>query len=103
METKHRGVVRDIPYFVTDKYMRSTVRDPYKSAQVERMVEKSYEQYLQAECRAQRKHQRQLRQRAAGYRGDPRKGEQMANEADEFKLTRCDEHRDLFGATQGRR
>ncbi|GMH88709.1 hypothetical protein TrVE_jg991 [Triparma verrucosa] len=102
METKHRGVVKDIPYFVSDKFMRTTIRDPYKVSQVERLVEKSYDQFLQNECRAQRKHQRQLQQRAASFRGDQRKRASMQADADAFELSRCQEHKDLF-MNKGRR
>ncbi|GMI03409.1 hypothetical protein TrLO_g3012 [Triparma laevis f. longispina] len=102
METKHRGVVKDIPYYVSDKFMRTTIRDPYKVAQVERLVEKSYDQFLQNECRAQRKHQRQLQQRAAAFRGDPRKRASMLKDAEGYELSRCEEHKDLF-QSKGRR
>ena len=68
MRTRHRGVVKDIPYFVSDKFMRTYYRDPYKLSQVERMVERSYDTFLQNECRNQRKHKRQLEQRAYSYK-----------------------------------
>jgi len=44
--------VPDIPYFVQDKFLRSIYRDPYQLAQVERMVERSYEQVSERSERA---------------------------------------------------
>ncbi|GMH47149.1 hypothetical protein TrRE_jg5608 [Triparma retinervis] len=96
METRHRGVVKDIPYFVSDKFMRTYYRDPYKVAQVERMVEKAYDTYLVNECRNQRKYKRQLEQRANNYRGNQETRDGLLNEAVKFELTRCEEHRELF-------
>jgi hypothetical protein len=100
METRHRGVVKDIPYFVSDKFMRTYYRDPYKVAQVERMVERAYDTYLVNECRNQRKYKRQLEQRANNYRGNQETRDGLLNEAVKFELTRCDEHRDLFQTTK---
>jgi len=56
--------VKDIPYFVTDKFMRTYYRDRYQLAQVERLVERTYNQYLLDECKAQRKYKKQLQNAA---------------------------------------
>lgn len=96
MRTRHRGVVKDIPYFVSDKFMRTYYRDPYKLSQVERMVERSYDTFLQNECRNQRKHKRQLEQRAYSYKGDEATKDDLVDEARRYELTRCDEYRDIF-------
>jgi len=86
--------VKDIPYFVTDKFMRSYYRDRYQLAQVERMVERSYHQYLATECRNQRLYQKQLERDAMKMPADKR--EKSLEKAKEFELTRCIELQDLF-------
>ncbi len=96
METKVRGVVKDIPYFVSDSFLRTYNRDPYKLAQVERMVESAYDSYLQAECRNQRRHKRQLQQRADNFRGGKDEKDRLVDDAVAFELSRCHEHEDLF-------
>jgi curved DNA-binding protein CbpA len=89
--------VKDIPYFVTDKFMRTYHRDPYQLRQVEKMVEKSYERYLMAECQNQKIYKNQLFQQAKYKRGltkDDR--EKQMEKATKFQLTRCEELSDLF-------
>lgn len=91
--------VRDIPYFVTDKFMRVYGRDKYQLSQVERMVERSYEQYLTGECRAEKK-QRDKMVHNARYNSGVSEGEREAvlAEAQKMKLARCLELDQLFPA-----
>lgn len=86
--------VKDIPYFVTDQFMRSYYRDRYQLAQVERMVERSYQQYLVQECRNQRAYKRQLEHEASKSPADER--ESNMKRAQEYELGRCIELQDLF-------
>jgi len=96
--------VKDIPYFVTDKFMRTYYRDRYQLAQVERMVEKSYESYLVAECKNQQIYKKQLEKSAKERSGmTPADRERQMRKAAEFELSRCEELNDLFpnrGSTQ---
>lgn len=89
--------VREIPYFVTDKFMRTYYRDRFQRAQVERMVEKSYEKYLIAECKNQQLYKRQLERNARERKGlMPEDRERQLKKAAEFELTRCIELEGLF-------
>jgi len=89
--------VKEIPYFVTDKFMRTYYRDRFQRAQVERMVEKSYEKYLTAECKNQEIYKRQLERNARDRKGlTPENRERQLKKAAEFELTRCSELHGLF-------
>uniref|UniRef100_A0A7S2PL89 J domain-containing protein n=1 Tax=Leptocylindrus danicus TaxID=163516 RepID=A0A7S2PL89_9STRA len=91
--------VRDIPYFVTDKFMRVYGRDKYQLAQVERMVEKSYENYLTGECRAEKKHRDKMVHNAK-YSAEVGESEResVLAEVRNMKLARCLELDELFPA-----
>jgi len=96
--------VKDIPYFVNDKFMRKFGRDRYQLAQVERMVEKSYENYLLDECRAQNKYRDKLINRAKYEMNVPEDEKERAlKEANEFVLTRCIELDQLFPSHANKR
>lgn len=86
--------VKDIPYFVTDKFMRTYYRDRYQLSQVERMVEKHYHDYLVQECKAQKRFKRDLEQQASRMSGEG-KVTQMRR-AEEVELSRCTEFDHLF-------
>jgi len=96
------ATVKDIPYYVTDKFLRSYKRDRYALAQVERMVERSYEQYLEKECATQRQYRLQL-EKKAGRMADARERQKTQEKAREFELTRCAELTDLYPGRSGRR
>jgi Domain of unknown function (DUF1977) len=87
--------VKEIPYFVTNKFLRTYYRDRYQLAQVETMVERAYENYLVGECKGQQAYQTRLRNEAQKESDDETKA-RMMQRADEFELTRCDELLDLF-------
>lgn len=74
--------------------MRSYYRDRYQLAQVERMVERSYHEYLASECRNQRMYKKQLEKEAAKSPVEER--EKNLEKAQEFELSRCIELQDLF-------
>ena len=74
--------------------MRSFYRDRYQLAQVERMVERSYHQYLATECRNQKVYKRQLEKEAMKTPEDQR--ERNLEKAKAFELSRCQELGDLF-------
>lgn len=94
LETKLSSV-RGIPYFVSDKFMRTYHRDRYQLSQVERMVENAYEQYLHKECQNQRLYRKSIYQKAETLK-DITEKEKMRRMADEFIPSRCDELDDLF-------
>lgn len=84
--------VKDIPFYVSDKFLRTYARDRYQLAQVERMVEKSYQKYLRKECQEQKNYKETLEKNAMST-----KDEKEMNKARLFQLTRCEELEDLFG------
>jgi len=86
--------VKDIPYFVSDSFLRTYYRDRYQLGQVERLVEKSYQLYLADECDQQKKYQKDLVKSAKRQQGELR--EKMMQKARDFELGRCDELDDLF-------
>jgi hypothetical protein len=101
--------VKDIPYFVTDQFKRTYYRDRYQLAQVERMVEKAYEQYLVDECKGQQTYRSRLVKRAQSEE-DPEEAVRKLKLAEEFEMSRCVELGDLFpkradkqGAKSGKR
>lgn len=61
-------------------------------AQVERMVERAYEEYLVEECTSQHKIKDQYRKEARKHPGDVR----LQNRAKQFELSRCQELDELF-------
>lgn len=87
--------VKDIPYFVTTKFMRTYYRDRYQLSQVERMVEKAYENYLVNECNSQKKFKRKLLAEV-DRKVTPAEAEKARRIAAEYDLTRCVELNDLF-------
>jgi len=87
--------VKDIPYFVSDKFLRTYYRDRYQLAQVERMVERAYEHYLVQECSSQEQYKKKL-QTAAKGENDPQEQARKLKLAEEFELSRCSELVDLF-------
>lgn len=94
--------VKDIPYFVTDKFMRTYYRDRYQLAQVEKMVESSYHQYLVSECKNQETYKIQLVKNAKTAHGlTEAEREKQFKKAEGFELTRCIELEGLF-PSQGR-
>lgn len=96
--------VKDIPYYVTDKFMRSYYRDRYQLAQVERLVERSYEEYLVKECTTQRKFKSELEYKATYSPGLSQKDrERELMKAKDFHLTRCVELDDLFPNTRSKK
>ena len=64
-------------------------------AQVERMVEKAYENYLVNECNTQRKYKKELLAEAS-KKPTPEEQEIATKTATKFELSRCVELNDLF-------
>ena len=89
--------MKDIPFFVTDKFLRTYARDRYQLSQVERMVEKSYKNYLVHECSNQKHYKKSLEKQAqrAGMTASDR--QRQLKKAQEFELSRCIELGELFG------
>ena len=75
--------------------MRTYYRDRYQLGQVERMVERAYEQYLYDECSKQSRYKANLEKAAQKERDADRQQVQMRRAA-EFELSRCSELDDLF-------
>jgi len=87
--------VKDIPYFVDNKFLRTLYRDRYQLAQVERMVERAYENYLVDECNIQRRYKKgQLAE--AQKKPTEDEIEVARRTAEKFELSRCIELNDLF-------
>jgi Domain of unknown function (DUF1977) len=87
--------VKEIPYFVTNKFMRTYYRDRYQLSQVEGMVEKAYENYLVSECNSQKKFKRKLAA-AADKKATLAEAEKARKIAADYELSRCVELNDLF-------
>ena len=90
--------VKDIPYYVSDQFLRTIARDRYQLSQVERMVERSYEAYLVEECKNQKLYKRRLEKRASSTHRTLKEDERsvLKKKAEEFELSRCMELEDLF-------
>eukprot|EP00934_Nitzschia_sp_Nitz4_P007231 Nitzschia sp. Nitz4//scaffold9_size221794//212684//214190//NITZ4_001388-RA/size221794-processed-gene-0.35-mRNA-1//1//CDS//3329561127//7221//frame0 len=87
--------VKEIPYYVTNKFMRTHYRDRYQLIQIENMVQNAYEQYLVNECNGQRKYKRELLAEA-DRKLTPEEKEKASEIAQKFELSRCVELNDLF-------
>jgi len=87
--------VKDIPYYVTEKFLRTIHRDRYQLTQVERMVEKSYERYLFDECKNQKAYKRNLELKAKKRITEDERTKLMKKAAG-FELSRCLELEDFF-------
>lgn len=91
--------VKDIPFFVTDRFLRTYNRDRYQLAQVENLVERSYERYLVDECKNQKTYKQRLEATVNSKKKvDEQERSRRAKKAAEFELTRCIELEDLYPA-----
>ena len=88
--------VKDIPYYVSDQFLRTYGRDRYQLRQVEQMVEKGYEKYLFAECKNQKAHKRKLEILSTKTTISQVERANLIKKAEGFGLTRCLELEDLF-------
>lgn len=88
--------VKDIPYFVSDQFLRTIHRDRYQLSQVERMVERSYERYLVDECKNQKEYKKKLERMTSNNRISEVDRNKLAKKLAGFDLTRCLELEDLF-------
>ena len=87
--------VKEIPYFVSDKFLRTYARDRFQLSKVEHMVERAYENYLVNECSAQTEYKKRLFNLAQKEQ-DAESKERRLKVAREFVSSRCDELTDLF-------
>lgn len=87
--------VKDIPYFVDANFLRTHNRDRYNLAQVERMVERAYENYLVEECNGQRRYKKSSLVEAQ-KKPTQQEIDLARKTAEKFELTRCVELNDLF-------
>lgn len=88
--------VKDIPYFVTDKFVRTIGRDRYQLSQVERMVEESYKRYLLEECNNQKNYKKKLEHLASKRTISEQERNNLMRKANNFDLVRCVELEELF-------
>jgi len=88
--------VKDIPYFVTDQFVRTIGRDRYQLSQVERMVEQSYKSYLVDECKNQKDYKKKLEALAMKRTISEQERNNLMRKANNFELVRCVELEDLF-------
>ena len=88
--------VKDIPYFVSDQFLRTVARDRYQLSQVERMVERSYEKYLTDECKNQKAYKRKLELLSAKKTVSEAERANLLKKANNFDLSRCLEWEELF-------
>ena len=78
-----------------NKFLRTLYRDRYQLAQVERMVEGAYENYLVDECNIQRRYKKNLIAEAEKKK-TREEIETSRKTAESFHLSRCVELNDLF-------
>lgn len=90
------STVKDIPYFVTDQFVRTIGRDRYQLSQVERMVEESYKRYLSDECKNQKDYKKKLETLAMKRTIPEQERNSLMRKANNFDLTRCIELEELF-------
>jgi hypothetical protein len=88
--------VKEIPYFVTDKFLRIFTRDRYQLSQVEHLVERAYENYLIRECKVQKEYKKRLLTKAEQKELSEEEKQRLLKFANEFELSRCEELMDLF-------
>lgn len=88
--------VKDIPYFVTDHFMRTFARDRYQLSRVERLVQQSYKNYLIEECHNQQTYKNELHDVVRKNKLVPEERKRILDKARNFKLSRCVEFRELF-------
>lgn len=88
--------VKDIPYFVSDQFLRTIYRDRYQLSQVERIVERSYQRYLLDECKNQKDYKKKLERMTTNTRIQEEDRNKLKRKLDGFDLTRCVELEDLF-------
>lgn len=88
--------VKDIPYFVTDQFVRTIGRDRYQLSQVERMVEDSYKRYLLEECKNQKDYKKKLETLAMKRTISEQERNNLMRKANSFDLVRCVELEELF-------
>ena len=88
--------VKDIPYFVTDQFVRTIGRDRYQLSQVERMVEDSYKRYLIDECKNQKEYKQKLENLGMKRTISQQERDNLMRKANNYDLTRCIELEDLF-------
>ena len=89
------SAVKEIPYFVSDKFLRTYYRDRFQLGRVEHMVERAYEQYLVDECVKQKNYKQRLQKNAAKSSSEEEKARRLKH-ADEFELSRCQELSELY-------
>ena len=90
------STVKDIPYFVTDQFVRTIGRDRYQLSQVERMVEESYKRYLLDECKNQKDYKKKLETLAMKRTISEQERNNLIRKANNFDLVRCIELEELF-------
>jgi DnaJ-domain-containing protein 1 len=94
--------VKEIPYFVTDKFLRTYYRDRYQLSQVERMVERAYEHYLVNACQHQQEVKKKKYRQARAEKDEEKQATRLKL-AEEYELSRCAELADLFPDRQQQR
>jgi len=94
--------VKEIPYFVTDQFMRTFARDSYQLGRVERFVEQTYKNYLIEECRNQQTYKNELHDLAQRNQLVPEERKRILEKARDFELSRCVEFHELFPQTFSR-
>jgi len=94
--------VKDIPYFVTDQFMRTFAHDRYQLGRVERLVEQTYKNYLIEECHNQQTYKNELHDVARRNELLPKERKKILEKVRDFELSRCVEFNELFPKTFSR-
>lgn len=87
--------VKDIPYYVSDKFLYTSARNRHLLVKVEHEVQQAYANYLERECNKENTHQKNLLYLARTEHSADEKEKKMKR-AQEFRMSRCNELSDLF-------
>jgi len=90
---------KEIPYFVTDKFIRTFTRNRYHLGRVERLVEQKYKNYLIEECRNQQTYKNELHDVVRRNKLMPEERKKILEKARDFELSQCVEFHELFPQT----
>jgi len=90
---------KEIPYFVTDQFIRTFTRNRYHLGRVERLVEQKYKNYLIEECRNQQTYKNELHDVVRRNKLMPEERKKILEKARDFELSQCVEFHELFPQT----
>jgi hypothetical protein len=86
---------KNIPYYVTDKFLNTYNRNPYQLGQIEVMVERAFEHFLVVECKSQIDYKGKLEENANNIPDEVERNRKL-QAARSFQLGRCQQLHHYF-------